>query len=177
MCGPDQVFCKSQNLSFGGGSQVPESAHDRKFLFRETLKKTNEKSSYFRKYFWKFKTFRILDERRLRSVVWPSERKQGPKGCQKRSEKHFCESHAKFEMDRLVGDSNLRDLIPLHLSLSNNSFDASPARAFVRSVTGRLLKRSSSRLWKFWIFKNIFENTNFISMVFFNVSRRKNFLP
>ena len=149
------------------------------FYLEKHWRKPSKKARIFENIFENSKLSESLmrgDSGALSDRTSANERKQGPKGCQKRSEKHFCESHAKFEMDRLVGDSNFRELVPMHLSLSNNSFDAFPVLAFVRSVTEHFLSHSSSRFWKFWIFKNIFENTSFISMVFLNVSREKNFL-
>ena len=85
-------------------------------------------------------------------------------------------------MESVRASSNRQPLCPSriscssHKSVSLNAFDTPSVPAFIRSVRQRSWVVSHPRFWKFWIFKNIFENTNFISMVFFNVSRNKNFL-
>jgi hypothetical protein len=62
ICGHGRIFCKRENLSLGGYNQVPESAHDRKFFSRDTLRKTIEIKLVFSKIFLKIQNFQNRDE-------------------------------------------------------------------------------------------------------------------
>ena len=96
-----------------------------------------------------------------KSVLPPSKQRQG----QERRQKSCLTT--KDAMESVRASSNRQPVCPSrisrdsHKSVSLNAFDTPSVPAFVRSVRQRSWVVSHPRFWKFWIFKNIFENTNF----------------
>ena len=95
-----------------------------------------------------------------KSVLPPSKQRQG----QERRQKSCLTTKDAMESDR--ASSNRQPVCPSrisrdsHKSVSLNAFDTPSVPAFVRSVRQRSWVVSHPRFWKFWIFKNIFENTD-----------------